>query len=237
MQASMPVITIDGPSGSGKGTVCRLLAQKLGWDVLDSGAIYRVLALAALHHQIALDNEEALVPLAANLDVQFSFDAESESSKIILEGEEVTHGIRNEEVGAAASKVAALPRVREALLRRQRAFRGDAGLIADGRDMGTVVFPDANVKIFLTASAEERAERRFKELKAKGLDVTLSGLLVDIQARDERDMNRAVAPLVPAEDAVSLDTTELNAEQVFAKVMSILDDAVMNGKLANLSSK
>ncbi|MBS3796585.1 MULTISPECIES: (d)CMP kinase [unclassified Pseudoalteromonas] len=235
MQASMPVITIDGPSGSGKGTVCRLLAQKLGWDVLDSGAIYRVLALAALHHQIALDNEEALVPLAANLDVQFSFDAENESSKIVLEGEEVTHGIRNEEVGAAASKVAALPRVREALLRRQRAFRGEAGLIADGRDMGTVVFPDANVKIFLTASAEERAERRFKELKAKGLDVTLSGLLVDIQARDERDMNRAVAPLVPAEDAVSLDTTELNAEQVFAKVMSILDDAVVNGKLANLS--
>ncbi|WP_105198898.1 MULTISPECIES: (d)CMP kinase [unclassified Pseudoalteromonas] len=235
MQASMPVITIDGPSGSGKGTVCRLLAQKLGWDVLDSGAIYRVLALAALHHQIALDNEEALVPLAANLDVQFSFDAQSESSKIILEGEEVTHGIRNEEVGAAASKVAALPRVREALLRRQRAFRGDAGLIADGRDMGTVVFPEANVKIFLTASAEERAERRFKELKAKGLDVTLSGLLIDIKARDERDMNRAVAPLIPAEDAVSLDTTELNAEQVFAKVMSIIDQAVVDGKLAKLS--
>lgn len=231
----MPVITIDGPSGSGKGTVCRLLAQKLGWDVLDSGAIYRVLALAALHHQIALDNEEALVPLAANLDVQFSFDAQSESSKIILEGEEVTHGIRNEEVGAAASKVAALPRVREALLRRQRAFRGDAGLIADGRDMGTVVFPEANVKIFLTASAEARAERRFKELKAKGLDVTLSGLLVDIKARDERDTNRAVAPLIPAEDAVSLDTTELDAEQVFAKVMSIIDQAVVNGKLAKLS--
>ncbi|MEM0514469.1 (d)CMP kinase [Pseudoalteromonas sp. YIC-827] len=235
MQASMPVITIDGPSGSGKGTVCRLLAQKLGWDVLDSGAIYRVLALAALHHQIALDNEEALVPLAANLDVQFSFDTQSESSKIILEGEEVTHGIRNEEVGAAASKVAALPRVREALLRRQRAFRGDAGLIADGRDMGTVVFPEANVKIFLTASAEERAERRFKELKAKGLDVTLSGLLIDIKARDERDTNRAVAPLIPAEDAVSLDTTELDAEQVFAKVMSIIDQAVVDGKLAKLS--
>ncbi|MEO2266023.1 (d)CMP kinase [Pseudoalteromonas pernae] len=235
MQASMPVITVDGPSGSGKGTVCRLLAQKLGWDVLDSGAIYRVLALAALHHQIALDNEEALVPLAANLDVQFLFDADSESSKIILEGEEVTHGIRNEEVGAAASKVAALPRVREALLRRQRAFRTEAGLIADGRDMGTVIFPDANVKIFLTASAEERAQRRFKELKAKGLDVTLSGLLEDIQARDERDMNRAVAPLVPAEDAIELDTTELDAQQVFVEVQTILEDAVLAGKLGKVS--
>ncbi|WP_462158449.1 (d)CMP kinase [Pseudoalteromonas sp. GB56] len=235
MQASMPVITVDGPSGSGKGTVCRLLAQKLGWDVLDSGAIYRVLALAALHHQIALDNEEALVPLAANLDVQFLFDADSETSKIVLEGEEVTHGIRNEEVGAAASKVAALPRVREALLRRQRAFRTEAGLIADGRDMGTVIFPDANVKIFLTASAEERAQRRFKELKAKGLDVTLSGLLEDIQARDERDMNRAVAPLVPAEDAITLDTTELDAQQVFVKVQTILEDAVLAGKLAKVS--
>ncbi|MFY8273413.1 (d)CMP kinase [Pseudoalteromonas sp. SSDWG2] len=235
MQASMPVITVDGPSGSGKGTVCRLLAQKLGWDVLDSGAIYRVLALAALHHQIALDNEEALVPLAANLDVQFAFDADNHSSKIILEGEEVTHGIRNEEVGAAASKVAALPRVREALLRRQRAFRTEAGLIADGRDMGTVIFPDANVKIFLIASAQERAQRRYKELKAKGLDVTLSGLLEDIQARDERDMNRAVAPLVAADDAITLDTTELDAQQVFVVVQKILEDAVLAGKLESAS--
>ncbi|MGB1301578.1 MAG: (d)CMP kinase, partial [Pseudoalteromonas tetraodonis] len=155
----MPVITVDGPSGSGKGTVCRLLAEKLGWDVLDSGAIYRVLSLAALHHQIALDNEEALVPLAANLDVQFLIDNDTNAGKIILEGEDVTTTIRNEEVGAAASKVAALPRVREALLRRQRAFRTENGLIADGRDMGTVVFPDAPLKIFLTASAEERARR------------------------------------------------------------------------------
>ncbi|WP_022943835.1 (d)CMP kinase [Pseudoalteromonas ruthenica] len=237
MQASMPVITIDGPSGSGKGTVCRLLAQKLGWDVLDSGAIYRVLALAALHHQIALDSEEALVPLAANLDVQFEFDNETDSSKIILEGEEVTHGIRNEEVGAAASKVAALPRVREALLRRQRAFRSENGLIADGRDMGTVVFPDAEVKIYLTASAEERAGRRFKELKERGLDVTLGGLLEDIKARDERDMNRSVAPLVPADDAITVDTTQLNAEQVFAQVNKILEDAVLAGKLPHTSIK
>ena len=231
----MPVITVDGPSGSGKGTVCRLLAEKLGWDVLDSGAIYRVLSLAALHHQIALDNEEALVPLAANLDVQFLIDSDTNAGKIILEGEDVTTTIRNEEVGAAASKVAALPRVREALLRRQRAFRTENGLIADGRDMGTVVFPDAPLKIFLTASAEERARRRFVELNERGLDVTLSGLLQDIQARDDRDMDRAVAPLVPAEDAIELDTSELNAQQVFDKVITLLDASISEGKLPKRS--
>lgn len=231
----MPVITVDGPSGSGKGTVCRLLADKLGWDVLDSGAIYRVLSLAALHHQIALDNEEALVPLAANLDVQFLVDSQTNAGKVILEGEDVTTTIRNEEVGAAASKVAALPRVREALLRRQRAFRTENGLIADGRDMGTVVFPDAPLKIYLTASAQERARRRFVELNERGLDVTLSGLLGDIQARDDRDMNRAVAPLVPAEDAIELDTSELNAQQVFDKVITLLDAAISEGKLPKRS--
>ena len=227
----MPVITVDGPSGSGKGTVCRLLADKLGWDVLDSGAIYRVLSLAALHHQIALDNEEGLVPLAANLDVQFLVDSQTNAGKVILEGEDVTTTIRNEEVGAAASKVAALPRVREALLRRQRAFRTENGLIADGRDMGTVVFQDAPLKIYLTASAQERARRRFVELNTRGLDVTLSGLLQDIQARDERDMNRTVAPLVPAEDAIEIDTSDLNAQQVFDKVMTLLDAAIVEGKL------
>ncbi|MFP3423710.1 (d)CMP kinase [Pseudoalteromonas sp. SIMBA_162] len=231
----MPVITVDGPSGSGKGTVCRLLADKLGWDVLDSGAIYRVLSLAALHHQIALDNEEALVPLAANLDVQFLVDSQTNTGKVILEGEDVTTTIRNEEVGAAASKVAALPRVREALLRRQRAFRTENGLIADGRDMGTIVFPDAPLKIYLTASAQERARRRFVELNERGLDVTLSGLLEDIQARDDRDMNRAVAPLVPAEDAIELDTSELNAQQVFDKVITLLDAAISEGKLPKRS--
>ena len=231
----MPVITVDGPSGSGKGTVCRLLAEKLGWDVLDSGAIYRVLSLAALHHQIALDNEDALVPLAANLDVQFLVDGQTNAAKVVLEGEDVTTTIRNEEVGAAASKVAALPRVREALLRRQRAFRTERGLIADGRDMGTVVFKDAPLKIFLTASAQERAKRRFFELNARGLNVTLSGLLKDIQERDDRDMNRAVAPLVPAEDAIELDTSELNAQQVYDKVLTLLDTAISEGRLPKRS--
>lgn len=231
----MPVITVDGPSGSGKGTVCRLLAETLGWDVLDSGAIYRVLSLAALHHQIALNNEEALVPLAANLDVQFLVDSQTNKSKVVLEGEDVTTTIRDEEVGAAASTVAALPRVREALLRRQRAFKTENGLIADGRDMGTVVFPDATLKIYLTASAEERARRRFVELNERGLSVTLSGLFEDIKARDDRDMNRTVAPLVPAEDAIEIDTSELNAQQVFDKVINLVDIAISEGKLPKRS--
>jgi cytidylate kinase len=221
MQSNQPVITVDGPSGSGKGTVCRLLAQKLGWSVLDSGAIYRVLALAAIHHMIKPEDEEALLPLAANLDVQFSVDSETGAGRIILEGEDVTKSIRTEEVGGLASQIAALPSVREALLRRQRAFRNDLGLIADGRDMGTIVFPDAVLKIYLTASAEARAQRRFLELKQRGLDVKIDKLIADIKERDERDINRPVAPLVPAEDAITIDTTELNAIQAFDKVVSI----------------
>ena len=220
MEQSIPVITIDGPSGAGKGTVCRLLAQELGWEILDSGAIYRVLALAAIHHQIEPTDEESLIPLAAHLDVQFL--SGEKSSKIILEGEEVTHSIRNEEVGGVASKIAALPRVREALLRRQRAFRQEPGLIGDGRDMGTVVFPDAQLKVFLTASAEERANRRFLELKEKGHDVKIGDLLTEIQARDDRDMNRSVAPLVPADDAISIDSTNISAQQVFEQLLEVV---------------
>ena len=219
MPHSAAVITIDGPGGAGKGTICRLLAQRLGWQLLDSGAIYRVLALAAMHHQIACDDEDALQPLAAHLDVQFSSD-EQGNIRITLEGENVSHTIRTQEVAEVASKVASLPRVREALLRRQRAFAEMPGLVADGRDMGTVVFPQADVKIFLTATAEERARRRFLELKEKGFDVNIGDLLSEIQARDERDMNRATAPLKPAADAYMLDSTSKTIEQVLEEVLN-----------------
>jgi len=214
-----PVITIDGPSGSGKGTVAGLLAERLGWKLLDSGALYRLLAFAARNHGVDLTNEEALKVLAAHLDVQFVAIA-GEGQRIILEGEEVTDFIRNEQIGAGASQVAALPVVREALLQRQRAFREAPGLVADGRDMGTVVFPEAPLKIFLTASADERAHRRYLQLKGKGDDVSLSSLLDEIRARDERDTQRAIAPLKPATEAIQLDSTELSIEQVLERILS-----------------
>ena len=220
MTALAAVITIDGPSGSGKGTIAGLLAKQLGWNLLDSGALYRLLAFAARNHGVDLTNEEALKLLAAHLDVQFIAAAAGQGQKIILEGEEVTDAIRNEYVGAGASQVASLPAVREALLQRQRAFREMPGLVADGRDMGTVVFPDAPLKIFLTASAEERAQRRYLQLKAKGDDVNLVSLLDEIQARDERDTQRAVAPLKPAADAIQLDSTALSIEQVLERILS-----------------
>ncbi|MEC6795710.1 (d)CMP kinase [Photobacterium sp. S4TG1] len=221
MSTHAPVITVDGPSGAGKGTLCMLLAEKLGWNLLDSGAIYRVLALAALHHGVDTESEDALVPLAAHLDVQFV--AEGELVRVILEGEDVSDTLRTEKVGNAASKVAALPRVREALLRRQRAFSEQPGLVADGRDMGTVVFTSAEVKIFLDASAEERATRRMNQLQKQGLDVSFSSLLSEIQERDYRDRNRAVAPLRPADDALVLDSTEMSIEQVLEKVLAYVD--------------
>ncbi|MED5525538.1 (d)CMP kinase [Gallaecimonas pentaromativorans] len=212
MAELVPVVTVDGPSGVGKGTLCQLLADRLGWHFLDSGAIYRVLALAALHHQCPLEDEEALVPLAAHLDVQF--EPAAEGVKVILEGEDVTKAIRTQEVAGTASQVAAFPRVREALLRRQRAFQKAPGLVADGRDMGTVVFKTAPVKLFLTASAEVRAERRYQQLLASGQDAKIERLLTEIRERDERDANRAVAPLKPAEDALVIDTSHLSIEQV-----------------------
>ncbi len=220
MNVQAPVITIDGPSGSGKGTVAGLLARRLGWNLLDSGALYRLLAFAASNHGVDLTNEELLKALAAHLDVQFLTAEEGQLQRIILEGDDVSNDIRKEHVGAGASQVAALPAVREALLQRQRAFRESPGLIADGRDMGTVVFPDAPLKIFLTASAEERARRRYLQLKAKGDDVSLSSLLDEIRARDERDTQRSVAPLKPAPDAIQLDSTELSIEQVLERILS-----------------
>ena len=220
MILSAPVITIDGPSGSGKGTVAGRLAKELGWNLLDSGALYRLLAFAAGNHGVALDNEALLSTLAAHLDVQFVGATEGSPARIILEGDDVTHAIRGEDVAAGASKVAALPAVRAALLQRQRAFQEFPGLVADGRDMGTVVFPDAPLKVFLTASAEERARRRYLQLKAKGDDVSLPRLLDEIRARDERDTQRAIAPLKPAADAIQLDSTELSIEQVLQRIMS-----------------
>lgn len=214
-----PVITIDGPSGSGKGTVCRLLAEKLGWHLLDSGAIYRVLAIAAVHHDFEPSDEDSLVALATDLDVEFVANEGTGLTHTILEGEDITMTIRTEEVGMNASKIAALPRVREALLRRQRAFRELPGLVADGRDMGTVVFPDAQAKIFLTASAEERARRRFLQLQEKGFDANMSTLVDEIKDRDHRDTNRSVAPLKPAEDSLFIDSTEISIEDVVAKVL------------------
>jgi len=229
MIRTVPVITIDGPSGSGKGTVAALLAGKLGWNFLDSGALYRLLAFAARNHGVDLTNEEALKVLAEHLDVQFGAARDGHGMIIILEGEEVTESIRNEQVGAGASQVAALPVVRAALLQRQKVFREAPGLVADGRDMGTVVFPDAPLKIFLTASAEERARRRYLQLKARGDDVNLASLLEEIRERDERDTQRAVAPLKPADDAVQLDSTTLSIDEVLQKILSEVADRDLAG--------
>ncbi|MGB1263218.1 MAG: (d)CMP kinase [Cognaticolwellia sp.] len=226
MNEQIPVITIDGPSGAGKGTVARIVAEQLGWHLLDSGAIYRVLAVAAQHHNLSADDEESLLPVAAYLDVQFQISGDGEG-KVILEGEDVSTAIRTEEIGALASQVAAFPRVREALLRRQRAFKVTPGLVADGRDMGTVVFTDAPIKIFLTASAEERAQRRFNQLKEKGFDVKIGRLLDDIRLRDERDQNRKVAPLIAAEGALIIDSTELSINEVVSKILSFSNEKLM----------
>lgn len=215
-----PIIAIDGPSGAGKGTVCALLAQELGWHLLDSGALYRITGLAATRKQIALDNEDEVAEVAANLDVEFKPSAQGVS--VILEGDDVSRAIRTEEVGSFASQVAVLPKVRAALLQRQRDFAIAPGLVADGRDMGTVVFPQAKVKVFLTASAEERGQRRYKQLLEKGFHDSLPALIEDIRARDERDSTRAIAPLKPAQDAVVIDSTSLSIDEVCQKVMNLV---------------
>lgn len=214
-----PVITVDGASGTGKGTVSQLIAKRLGWKLLDSGALYRVLALAAQKHGVSLDNETALRVLGEYFDVQF-IAAESEPPRILLEGEDVTEIIRTEKMGNAASKIAALAEVRTALLNRQRAFREFPGLVADGRDMGTVVFPDADIKIFLTASPEERAQRRYNQLKEKGINVKLTDLVEELRERDRRDQERTVAPLRPAEDAICINTDHLTVEQVVERILT-----------------
>ncbi len=218
--AEVPVLTIDGPSGSGKGTLAQRMAEKLGWHYLDSGALYRVLAQAALLAEIDLADEIALAKIAANLPV--TFQIAQDTLTVLLNGQDVSLLIRSEQAGNAASKVAAIPSVRTALLQRQRDFRQAPGLVTDGRDMGTVVFPDAPYKVYLTASAEVRASRRYKQLKEKGIDSNLADLIVEITERDERDQQREVAPLRPAADAIILDSTALGIDTVFQRVSELI---------------
>lgn len=220
----VPVIAIDGPGGVGKGTLSRHLAVHLGFHLLDSGALYRLVALGAEERAVATDDEQRLAELAAGLDVAFRLDAGEEVACPLLHGRVVGEELRSERCGDNASRIAAYPRVRAALLARQRAFRQPPGLVADGRDMGSVVFPDAVLKIFLTASVEERAQRRLKQLIAKGIGANLAPLLGEISARDKRDRERSVAPMKPAPDAVVIDTTALGIDEVFEQVMRIASE-------------
>ena len=223
MTITPPVIAIDGPSGSGKGTIARRVADALGFHLLDSGALYRLTAMAAENRGIELDDAEAVAEIARSLDIRFDSN-EDGSERIWLAGKDVSGDVRKESTGAGASIVAAIPAVREALLERQRAFRKPPGLVADGRDMGTHVFTCAVLKIFLTASAEERAKRRYKQLKGKGMDVSLAALSRDIEDRDRRDSERSVAPLKPAPDARILDSSGLSIEAVTETVLEWVAD-------------
>ena len=220
MSAAVPVVTIDGPSGSGKGTIGRLLARKLGWHYLDSGALYRLAALAALNRQVDFGEVHALATIARGLDVRFTFAGGVE--QVYLDSADVTTELRTERAGDAASRVAVVPEVRAALLQRQRDFAVPPGLVADGRDMGTVVFPDAMLKVVLTATAEARAMRRHKQLKEKGIDVSLPDLSWDIAQRDARDATRTTAPFRPAPDAQVIDSTSRTPEEVVAHILQWL---------------
>lgn len=216
------VIAIDGPSGSGKGSIALMVARRLGFHVLDSGALYRLLALQAIGQGIAADDEAALAAVAADLPASFEEGAPGEPARVLLAGRDVGDRIREEDVGQFASRIAAFPAVRSALLDRQRAFAGTPGLVADGRDMGTVVFPAAPLKIFLDADVEERARRREKQLLGQGVSANFARLVDELRARDDRDRNRPVAPLRPAADAVVIDSTHLGREEVFQQVMALV---------------
>ncbi len=224
--SEIPVITVDGPSGTGKGTVCSHLANWLGWNFLDSGALYRVLAVAAEKYHLATDNEPGIAELAESLDVVFDRPQPGKDVTVIFEGNDISQQIRTEECGNSASQIATLSEVRSALLERQRKFRQKPGLVADGRDMGTVVFADAPLKIYLIASAAERAKRRHKQLKQKGFSVNLPRLTADIAERDTRDSQRTISPLKPADDAIVVDTTTLEISTVILKIEKLVRETL-----------
>lgn len=220
MSAEVPVVAIDGPSGAGKGTVSRLLANRLAWHLLDSGALYRLVALAGADAGLGAEDRAGHARIARDLECQFGTRGDG-SELVLLAGRDVTAGVRSESSGAGASRVAAWPEVREALLQRQRAYAAPPGLVADGRDMGTVVFPGAGLKIFLVASAAERAQRRYNQLKGKDSGVSLAALSREIAARDRQDESRSISPLVPAEDAIVVDSTTLGIAEVVDRVWQI----------------
>ncbi|GAB4509973.1 MAG: (d)CMP kinase [Sulfuricaulis sp.] len=222
MNSKVPVLTIDGPSGSGKGTVGQILAQRLGWHFLDSGALYRALGVAALQAGISFDDRPALTQLASSMDIRFAPQTDGSPATVLLHGAEIGDRLRTEESGRLASIVAAIPEVRRALLQKQHSFRQPPGLVADGRDMGSTVFPDAILKVYLSASPEVRAQRRYKQLIDKGFDVNLPRLLDEIRERDARDAGRAVSPLKPAEDACIMDTSQLDISGVVERVHGLL---------------
>ena len=219
---STPVLTIDGPSGVGKGTVARVIAQKLGWNLLDSGAIYRAFALAVESRGVNITNELALVKIAIHLDLAFKTQADSELVSVYLDGHDVSKALRLETTGEMASKIASIGVVRSALLKRQQDFAMPPGLVADGRDMGTVVFKEAKFKVYLTANSEERANRRLKQLQAQGHKGIMSQILAEVEARDARDSSRKHSPLKPAKDALIIDTTELSLDEVIAQVSELV---------------
>ncbi len=224
MDSTAPVLTIDGPSGSGKGTISRITAGRLGWHYLDSGALYRAVGLAASRHKVDLTDHAAVASRARQTEIRFHTDGDAEP-RVLVDGVDATDDLRTEAAGMAASAIASIPAVRAALVDLQHGFRQLPGLVADGRDMGTVIFPDAGFKVFLTASAAQRADRRYKQLKDKGVSVNLNDLLREILARDARDAERVVAPLKPADDAVLIDTTDVPVERVVERVLALLPDS------------